>query len=100
VNNFGKPRASIQVKASLYGPKGVVLLQKTAYCGNLLSREQLSTLPSVKLDAAMNNQFGDSLSNLAIQPGKAIPFVIVLTNVPKEVVEFGVEIVGSTIASQ
>ena len=100
VNNFGKPRASIQVKATLYGPKGAVLLQKTAYCGNVLSREQLAALPVAKLEAAMSNQFGDSLSNLAVQPGKGIPFVIVLTNVPKEVAEFGVEIVGSTVATQ
>jgi hypothetical protein len=100
VNNFGKPRASIQVKATLYGPKGVVLLQKTAYCGNVLSREQLTALPVAKLEAAMSNQFGDSISNLAVQPGKGIPFVIVLANVPQEVAEFGVEVVGSTVASQ
>jgi len=100
VNNFGKPRASIQVKAVMYGPKGEVVLQKTAYCGNVLSKEQLATLPMAKLEAAMNNQFGDSLSNLAVQTGKAIPFVIVFSNVPKEVVEFGVEIVGSTVAGQ
>ena len=100
VNNFGKPRASIQVKATLFGPKGEVLLQKQAYCGNVLSREQLSVLPAAKLEAAMNNQFGDSLSNLAVQPGKGIPFVIVLTNIPKETAEFGVEVVGSTVASQ
>ena len=100
VNNFGKPRASIQVKATLYGPKGAVLLQKAAYCGNVLSREQLAALPVAKLEAAMSNQFGDSLSNLAVQPGKGIPFVIVLSNVPKEVAEFGVEVVGSTVASQ
>jgi predicted Zn finger-like uncharacterized protein len=100
VNNFGKPRASIQVKATLFGPKGEVLLQKSAYCGNVLSREQLSVLPATKLETAMNNQFGDSLSNLAVQPGKGIPFVVVFTNVPKEVAEFGVEVVGSTVASQ
>jgi len=100
VNNFGKPRASIQVKATLFGPKGEVLLQKSAYCGNIFSREQLTILPVAKLDAAMNNQFGDSLSNLAVKPGNGIPFVIVFTNVPKEVVEFGVEVVGSTVASQ
>jgi hypothetical protein len=100
INNFGKPRASIQVKATLFGPKGEVLQQKTAYCGNVISREQLTVLPVAKLEAAMNNQFGDSLSNLAVQPGKGIPFVIVLVNVPKEVAEFGVEITGSTVASQ
>jgi predicted Zn finger-like uncharacterized protein len=100
INNFGKPRASIQVKATLFGPKGEVLQQKTAYCGNVISREQLTVLPAAKLEAAMNNQFGDSLSNLAVQPGKGIHFVIVLVNVPKEVAEFGVEITGSTVASQ
>ncbi len=48
----------------------------------------------------MGNQFGDSLSNLAVQPGKSIPFVVVFTNVPKEAVDFGVEVVGSTAAGQ
>lgn len=100
VNNFAKPRASIQVKATLYGAKGEVLLQKTVYCGNALSREQLTTQPMAKLEATMANQFGDSLSNLAVQPGKAIPFVVVFTNVPKGAADFGVEVVGSTVASQ
>lgn len=100
VNNFAKPRASIQVKATLYGAKGEALLQKTVYCGNALSREQLTTQPMAKLEATMANQFGDSLSNLAVQPGKAIPFVVVFTNIPKEAADFGVEVIGSTVASQ
>ncbi len=100
VNGFTKPRASIQVKALLYGVKGEVLLQKVAYCGNALSKEQLTTMPVAKMEAAMANQFGDSLSNLAVQPGKAIPFVVVFTNVPKGATDFGVEVAGSTVASQ
>jgi predicted Zn finger-like uncharacterized protein len=100
VNNFSKPRASIQVRVTLFGPKGVVLAQKAAYCGNQLSRDQLVSLSLAKLEAAMSNQFGDSLSNLAVQPGKGIPFVVVMTQVPKETAEFGVEVLGSTVASQ
>lgn len=100
VNNYGKPRASIQVKATLFGAKGAVVMHKVAYCGNLLSGDQLTTLPAAKIEAAMNNQFGDSLSNLAVQPGKGIPFVIVLSSVPKEIAEFGVEVVGSTVSTQ
>ncbi|KAF0215256.1 MAG: hypothetical protein FD174_4195 [Geobacteraceae bacterium] len=98
VNNFRKPRASIQIKATLFGAKGESVLQKTAYCGNALSKEQLATLPMVKIEAAMNNQFGDSLSNLGVQPDKGIPFVIVFAKVPKDAVEFGVEVAGSTVA--
>ncbi len=100
VNNFRKPRASIQVKVVLYGPKGQVAVQKSAYCGNMLSDEQVATLPLAKVEEAMNNQFGDSLSNLGVQPGKGIPFVVVLNSVPKDVTEFGVEVVGSTVASR
>lgn len=100
VNNFREPRAAIQVRATIMGPKGETLRQKTAYCGNALSNEQLATLPMAKIEGTMANQFGDSLANLGVQPGKGIPFVIVFSGVPKEAAEFGVEIVGSTVASQ
>jgi predicted Zn finger-like uncharacterized protein len=100
VNNFRKPRASIQVKVVLYGPKGQVTTQKSAYCGNMLTNEQIVALPLVKIEEAMNNQFGDSLSNLGVQPGKGIPFVVVLSSIPKDVTEFGVEVIGSTVASR
>jgi hypothetical protein len=100
VNNFKKPRASIQVKATLFGSKGEVLQQKTVYAGNLLSKEQLGTLPMAKIEETMNNQFGDSLANLGVQPGKGIPFVAVFSKVPKEAADYGVEVVGSTVAGQ
>jgi len=100
VNNFKKPRASIQVKAIVLGPKGETLMQKTAYCGNLLSKEQLTTLPMAKIEDAMGSPFGDSLANLGVQPGKEIPFVVVFSGVPKNAAEFSVEVAGSTVAGQ
>ncbi len=100
VNNYKNPRASIQVKAAVLGPKGEKILQKTAYCGNLLSKEQLTTLPMSKIEEAMGSPFGDSLANLGVQPGKEIPFVVVFSGVPKNAGEFSVEVVGSTVATQ
>ena len=38
VNNFGKPRGSIQVKASVYGANGEVLQQKSVYWAILFRR--------------------------------------------------------------
>ncbi|WP_026840865.1 DUF3426 domain-containing protein [Citrifermentans bremense] len=99
VNSFRKARASIQVRVSLYDKSGKVLMQKTAYCGNRLSKEQLTTLPLEKLESIMNNQFGDSLSNLGVKPGQPIGFVVAIANVPKEAADFGVEVVGSTVAA-
>lgn len=75
-------------------------MQKVAYCGNSLSDEQIASLPMAKIEAAMNNQFGDSLSNLGVQPGNRIPFVIVLARIPGEATDFTVEVTGSTVATQ
>ncbi|WP_224981873.1 DUF3426 domain-containing protein [Geomonas agri] len=99
VNSYRKARASIQIKVSIFDKAGKVLLQKTAYCGNRLSSEQLGTLPMAKIESIMNNQFGDSLSNLGVKPDQSIGFVVAIANVPKEAADFGVEVVGSTVAS-
>lgn len=99
INNYSKPRASIQVKGILYGTTGAVQ-QKTAYCGNVLTNEQLATLPEAKITAVMNNQFGDSLSNMGVKPGATIPYVIVFANVPQGIKDFAVEAAGSTVAAQ
>lgn len=99
INNYKEPRASIQVKATVLGPKGEALLQKTAYCGNQLSKEQLTTLPVAKIEEAMGSPFGDALANLGVPPGKGIPFVIVFSKVPKDAGEFSVEAAGSTVAA-
>jgi hypothetical protein len=100
INNYKEPRASIQVKASILGSKGEILIQKTAYCGNNFSREQLTTLSMDKMEEAMGSPFGDALSNLSVSPGKGIPFAIVFNNIPKNAGEFTVEVTGSTSATQ
>ncbi|GFO66498.1 hypothetical protein GMLC_00770 [Geomonas limicola] len=100
VNSFRKARASIHVRVNIYDKKGTVLVQKTAYCGNRITPEQLSSLPMSKIESIMNNQFGDSLSNLGVQPGKGINFVVAIPNVPKDAADFGVEVIGSTVAGK
>jgi len=99
VNNFPKPRAAIQVKGMVYGAGGQVLASKNAYCGNPLTPAQLSTLSLDKIEAAMANQFGDSLTNMEVAPGRAIPFVIVIPKPPAESKDYGVEPAGSTVAA-
>jgi len=100
LNNYKKPRASIQVKVALLGQGGASLKTKTAFCGNPLSNEQLISLPMAKIEEAMNNQFGDSLANLGVKPGNAIPFVVVVSEIPKEAVDYSVQVGGSTVATQ
>jgi len=100
VNNFNKPRASIQIKVSLLGAGGTKLITKSAFCGNSLSAEQLATLPLAKIEETMNNQFGDSLTNIGLKPGGTIPFVVVVSPLPKDATDYNVLVGGSTVATQ
>jgi hypothetical protein len=59
----------------------------------------LSTMTLETIESAMANQFGDSLSNLEVAPGKAIPFTIVIPKPPADGKDFTVEPAGSTVAS-
>lgn len=99
VNEFNKTRAAIQVKATIYGTKGEVLSSKNAFCGNPLTEEQLSNLSLEEIEGAMANQFGDSLANMEVLPGKAVPFVVVIAKPPLEAKDFAVETAGSTAAA-
>ncbi len=99
VNGFTKPRAAIQVKGVVFGANNQAVVTKTVYAGNQLTKEQLMQMPADKIEASMNNQFGDSLTNLELQPGKTIQFTIVIINPPPESKEFAVEPFGSTVAA-
>jgi hypothetical protein len=99
VNEYSKPRAALQVKVSVTDGTGQSAATKTAYCGNPLTREQLQSLPLDKIEAAMANQFGDSLANMEVAPGKGIPFLVVLANLPKGARDFVTQPAGSTVAT-
>jgi hypothetical protein len=61
--------------------------------------EQLASIPLERIEATMSNQFGDSLDNMEVAPGKAVPFTIVIPAPPQGAKDFGVEVVSSTVAT-
>ncbi|OGU15819.1 MAG: hypothetical protein A2076_14560 [Geobacteraceae bacterium GWC2_53_11] len=99
LNEYSKPRAALQVKVTVFDSAGQTIATKSAYGGNPLTDEQLESLSLDKIEAAMANQFGDSLANMEVAPGKAIPFVVVLANLPKGAKDYGVQPAGSTVAT-
>jgi len=99
LNEYPKARAALQVKVTLFDGAGQAVATKSAYCGNPLSEEQLKSLPVEKIEAAMANQFGDSLANMEVAPGKTIPFVVAIANVPEGAKDFSVQSAGSTVAA-
>lgn len=89
-NNYPESRSAIAVKGILYDETGKPLLEQKAFCGNSISEKELETLPFAKIMEKTDNQFGDSLSNLNLVPGKTVPFSIVFRNVPQNISEFTV----------
>ena len=94
-NSYPTPHAAIQVRGLIYNAAGSVILQKSSYCGNPLTPEQLATLPMAKIEESMNNRLGDSYANIGVPAGKTVPFLIVFSSLPKEAVDFGVEVASS-----
>jgi predicted Zn finger-like uncharacterized protein len=93
-NVSSKPLTTIQVKGKIFGPQGAVFAQQTIFCGNVLSGEQLALQPYSSMEKVLGKQFGETLANLEVSPGKGIPFMIVFRNVPKGSTDFGVEVVS------
>ena len=95
VNNHPATRSAITVKGVLLDSQGQSLLQQTVFCGNKLDDAALKSMPFAAIEEAMNNQFGDSLSNMNVAAGASIPFTIVFRNLPAGVANINVEVVDS-----
>lgn len=95
INDFNQSRSAIQVKGVLYDQHGKPLKQKTVFCGNPISDEQLRTLHFEELEQMMGNQFGKDLSNMKVDPRKSIPFDIVFRDLPANIAEFSVNVTSS-----
>ena len=96
INNFNQPRSAVQVKGVLYDQHGKPLMQKTVFCGNPISDEQLRTLPFDELEQLMGNQFGKDLSNMKVDPRKSIAFDIIFKDLPANIAEFSVNVTSSS----
>jgi predicted Zn finger-like uncharacterized protein len=95
VNNYPKTRSAITVKGVLLDSNGQPLLQQTVFCGNKLDDAALETMPFTAIEEAMNNQFGEGLSNMNVAAGATIPFTIVFRNLPADIANINVEVVDS-----
>ncbi len=95
VNNYPATRSAITIKGVLLDDKGKALMQQTVFCGNKLDETALKTLSFTAIEEAMNNQFGDRLSNMNVTAGTAIPFTIVFRNLPAGIASINVEVVDS-----
>ena len=79
VNQSSYPQASIRVRLVISDAFDVVLGEKIAYCGNLLTDAELSTLAEAEIQRELSNPQGSDVSNERIAPNGEIPFMIVFS---------------------
>jgi hypothetical protein len=93
-NNHSESCHSIKVKGILFDERGRQAAEKTAYCGNLLKREEIQSYPPDRIEKTLQNVYGSGLSNFDVAPGGSLPFMLVFFDPPEKVSEFSVEIAG------
>ena len=94
-NGYSSSRRSVRIKEKLYTKGKIVAKTETVFCGNVLSDMELSNLEFAAIKKRLSNSLGDNKSNTGIKPGKELPFMIVFRDLPDNLEEFAVEVVGS-----
>jgi len=95
INKDKTSRSAITVKGVLLDSNGKNLKQQTVSCGNYLDEGRLREMPYAKIEDAMNNQFGDSLSNMNVAAKAKIPFTVVFRDLPEGIANINIELVDS-----
>ncbi len=94
-NGYSSSRRSVEIKGKLYTKGKIVSKTETVFCGNVLSDKELSNLEFAAIRKRLSNSLGDNKSNTGIKLGKELPFMIVFPDLPENLEEFAVEVVGS-----
>ncbi|RLC31491.1 MAG: hypothetical protein DRH37_02940 [Deltaproteobacteria bacterium] len=95
-NNYPRSRRYILVKGRILDNRGQLVREKTAYAGNKLDEHDLKTLSLEEINTRMKNRHGSSDTNMDVEPGTAVDFVIVFENLPDNLSEFTVGAISSS----
>lgn len=94
-NEYKHPRSYISVTGKLFKKGKVLLKAETVYCGNIIPENEIVASDPALMKKRLQNRLGDKKSNVKVQPGGIVPFMIIFENVPDELDEYSVEAAGS-----
>ena len=95
-NGYPENRGMISLVGKIFSTGKVPVHEELIYCGNVMSDLELANLEWDKIEARLANRLGDNRSNVKIEPGKSIPFMVVFSGLPDDLEEFTIEPAGST----
>ncbi|MBW2100317.1 MAG: zinc-ribbon domain-containing protein [Deltaproteobacteria bacterium] len=82
----------VRIAGNLFTKGEILVKTKRVYCGNELSDIDLANLDPAEINKRLLNPYGDNKINAEIKPGNDIPFMIVFSNLPDDLVNFTVEV--------
>lgn len=94
-NNYDHPRNFITITGRIIAKDRTKFKTKTVYAGNVLNEADLARLDETTINKRLRNRFGDNRSNMRIQKGKTIPFMIVFSQLPSDLDEMTVQVASS-----
>ncbi len=92
-NRSQAAQSLVRVRGNLFDDRGRTLASREVYCGNVLTERDLATLSPADLEARLQNEVGEGLSNMDIRPGGRVPFMVVFLPAPEGAVKFNAEVV-------
>ena len=97
-NDYNKSRSFILVKGTILDDKAQVAKRKLAYAGNTIPEKQIQAMTMAQINVELKNRPGKGNINMDVAPNRAIPFMVVLGDLPEDLSEFTVEAVSSSPA--
>lgn len=95
-NGYTKSRSFILVKGCILDDKGQIVKERTAFAGNILSEEELISMPLEEVSKVMKNRYGINKKNVNVTAGTSVGFMIVFEDLPDNLTEFTVGAVSSS----
>jgi hypothetical protein len=94
-NSSTIPINNVRVAGVLMSKGNIVAKKKTVYCGNTISEKQLAELDISSMNRILQRADGEQKANIDIKANESIPFMIVFSDLPKDLDNYSVTIVDS-----
>ena len=100
VNHHNRPRSAVLVQGTLRDAAGKVVRQASSYAGSVFTPEELRFLSMGAIERRLSSFLALDGRPYVVAPNEALPFMIVLVNVPEQPLEYTAAVIGSELAEE
>lgn len=94
-NQYDHARSHILVRANLFDSSGNRIKRAAAFCGNIIDGNQLKNMDMEGINQQLSRKQGAGGVNADVAPGRSIPYMVVLSDLPENIASLTVEVLSS-----